>query len=49
MATIVVVPQAVEAEAIQRAWDKVHAENRTRDAIQGGMKAVAAYEKYGIL
>lgn len=46
---IVVVPQAVEAAAIQRAWDKVHAENITRDAIKGGMKAVAAYEKYGVL
>lgn len=46
---VVVVPQSVEAEAIQRAWDKVHAENVTRDAIKAGMKAVAAYEKYGVL
>jgi regulator of RNase E activity RraA len=46
---IVVVPQPVEAEAIQRAWDKVHAENRTRDAIRAGMKAAAAYEKFGVL
>ncbi len=46
---IVVIPQQVEAEAIQRAWAKVHAENITRDAIKGGMKAVAAYEKYGVL
>jgi 4-hydroxy-4-methyl-2-oxoglutarate aldolase len=46
---IVVVPQAVEADAIRRAWDKVHAENITRDAIKTGMKAVAAYRKYGIL
>src|SRR3954470_5253976 len=30
---IVVIPQAVEAEAIQTAWDKVHAENTVRDAI----------------
>ena len=46
---VVVVPQAVESQAIQRAWAKVHAENVTRDAIRAGMKAVAAYEKYGVL
>lgn len=46
---VVVVPQQVEREAVRRAWEKVHAENVTRDAIKGGMKAVAAYEKYGIL
>jgi 4-hydroxy-4-methyl-2-oxoglutarate aldolase len=46
---VVVVPRKVEAEAIQRAWDKVHAENVTRDAIKNGMKAVEAYKKYGVL
>ena len=46
---IVVVPQEVETQAIERAWDKVHAENRTRDAIRNGMKATAAYAKYGVL
>ncbi len=46
---VVVCPQEVETEAIRRAWEKVHAENITRDAIKGGMKAVAAYEKYGVL
>ncbi len=46
---IVVVPQAVEKEAIARAWKKVYEENITRDAIRGGMKAVAAYKKYGVL
>jgi regulator of RNase E activity RraA len=46
---VVVVPQAVENEAITNAWKKVHAENITRDAIRNGMKATAAYEKYGIL
>src|SRR3954470_2897260 len=34
---IVFVPRAIEAEALQRAWDKVHAENVTRDAIKNGM------------
>lgn len=46
---VVVVPQKVEKEAIAKAWEKVHAENITRDAIKDGMKAVAAYEKYGVL
>jgi regulator of RNase E activity RraA len=46
---VVVVPREVEAEAIARAWAKVHAENVTRDAIRAGMKAVAAYRKYGVL
>ncbi|HWB54437.1 MAG TPA: RraA family protein [Tepidisphaeraceae bacterium] len=46
---VVVVPAEVEEEAIRRAWEKVHAENVTRDAIKKGMKATAAYEKYGVL
>jgi regulator of RNase E activity RraA len=46
---VVVVPKDVEEEAVRRAWAKVHAEDITRDAIKGGMKAVAAYEKYGVL
>ncbi len=46
---VVVVPQAVEAEAIERAWNKVHAENAVRDAIRNGMKAVDAFAKYGVL
>ena len=46
---VVVVPQTVEAEAIQNAWDKVHAENEVRDAIRGGMKATAAFDKFGVL
>lgn len=46
---VVVVPRAIENEAIRKAWDKVHAENITRDAIKAGMKATAAYQKYGVL
>ncbi len=46
---IVVVPKVVEAEVIQAAWEKVHAENITRDAIRDGMSATDAYNKYGIL
>lgn len=46
---VVVVPAAVEERAIRLAWNKVHAENVTRDAIRAGMRAVEAYEKYGVL
>lgn len=46
---VVVVPQSVEQEAIGRAWDKVHAENVTRDAIRGGMKATDAWDQFGVL
>ena len=46
---VVVVPQEIESAAITAAWSKVHAENVTRDAIREGMKATAAYKKYGVL
>lgn len=46
---VVVVPREVEAQAVRRAWEKVHAENVTRDAIRAGMKATDAYQRYGIL
>ena len=44
-----VVPSEIQEQAIQAAWQKVHAENITRDAIRDGMKATDAYEKYGVL
>ncbi len=46
---VLVVPRVVESEAIQRAWEKVHAENVVRDAIRAGMKAGEAFRKYGVL
>jgi 4-hydroxy-4-methyl-2-oxoglutarate aldolase len=46
---IVVVPQDVEDLVIERAWQKVHTENRIRDSIRGGMKAMTAFETYGVL
>jgi 4-hydroxy-4-methyl-2-oxoglutarate aldolase len=46
---VVVVPHDIETTVIRRAWDKVHAENEVRDAIRAGMKATAAFEKYGVL
>jgi 4-hydroxy-4-methyl-2-oxoglutarate aldolase len=46
---VVVVPQTVEEHVLQLAWEKIHAENEVRDAIRAGMKAVEAYDKYGVL
>lgn len=46
---IVVVPQNVEQQVLKLAWEKVHAENEVRDAIRNGMKAVDAWEKFGVL
>lgn len=46
---VVVVPQSVEQRVLALAWGKVHAENQVRDAIRGGMRAVEAYERYGVL
>jgi 4-hydroxy-4-methyl-2-oxoglutarate aldolase len=46
---IVVVPQQAETEALQRAWEKVHAENEVRDAIRDGMKAMDAWKTFGVL
>ena len=46
---VVVVPQRVEHEVIQRAWKKVHEENEVREAIRKGMKACDAYQRYGVL
>jgi regulator of RNase E activity RraA len=46
---VVVVPRSVQTETLRRAWDKVHAENVTRDAIRQGMLSTEAYAKYGVL
>jgi len=46
---LVVVPQEVERETIERAWQKVHDEDETRQAISEGMRATDAFAKYGVL
>jgi len=46
---VVVVPQHVETEVIRCAWNKVYAEDVTREAIRNGMKATEAYKQYGVL
>jgi regulator of RNase E activity RraA len=46
---VAVIPRSVETEVVRRAWDKVHAENEVRSAIQDGMKATEAYRRFGVL
>ena len=46
---IVVVPQKLEDEVIRRAWEKSQTENRIRQAIQAGMKATEAFDRFGVL
>jgi 4-hydroxy-4-methyl-2-oxoglutarate aldolase len=46
---VVVVPKAVETEAIRNAWAKVNAENQVRDEIRAGAKATDVFKKYGVL
>lgn len=46
---IVVVPRQVEQEVLRLALEKVHGENKVRDAIRAGISAVGAFEKFGIL
>ena len=46
---VIVVPRRIEAEVVRRAWEKVGAESEVRDAIAGGMLAVEAFRKFGVL
>jgi len=46
---VVVVPQEVAEEAIVKASDKVDTEDQMRRALQDGMGAVEAYNKFGTL
>lgn len=46
---VCVIPQAAEVEVFRRALEKARGEQTVRKAIEGGMSAVMAFEKYGIL
>lgn len=46
---VVVVPHEIQEPTIAAAWKKVHAENQVRTAIQSGMTAGEAFDKYGVL
>jgi regulator of RNase E activity RraA len=46
---VVVVPRAVEHEALERAFAKVSSENKTRDELLRGATLREVYERYGVL
>lgn len=46
---VVTLPQTHEAEVVQLALNKVQGENTVRKAIEAGMSASAAFEKYGVM
>lgn len=46
---VVVVPRAVEAEVLEKAFAKCTDENKVRTAIVEGMPTVEAFEKYGVM
>lgn len=46
---VVAVPRAAESEVLEKASEKVTAENRVRDEIRAGSKAADVFRKYGVL
>jgi regulator of RNase E activity RraA len=46
---VIVVPQAIEAEAVGRALRKVTSEDRTRDELAAGVKLADVFAKYRVL
>lgn len=46
---VLVIPRAVEAEAVAKALDKVRTENKVADAIRGGMSACDALKTFGVM
>ena len=46
---VIVVPQAVEADALDQAFSKVHGENRTREELERGASLADVFARHGIL
>lgn len=46
---VLLIPRTVEAEAIERALEKVSTENQGAIAIKGGMSTVDTFEKFGVM
>jgi regulator of RNase E activity RraA len=46
---VLVIPKEVERDAVQLALEKSTTENKVEEAIRGGMSAVDAFEKFGVL
>ncbi|KAK4889081.1 hypothetical protein LTR27_012119 [Elasticomyces elasticus] len=45
---VLIIPRAVEEEAVRRAVEKATTENAVEKAIRGGMGACEAFEKFGV-
>ena len=46
---VVIVPHQIVRETIDKAVEKVSSEDEVRQALENGMSAVEAYDKYGVL
>ena len=46
---VLVIPKAVEEEAIAKSLEKAAMENTVEDAIKGGMSTVEAFKTYGVM
>jgi 4-hydroxy-4-methyl-2-oxoglutarate aldolase len=46
---VLVIPREAEAEAIAKALDKVATENKVRQAIEEGMSAEDAFQRFGVM
>ena len=46
---VLAIPRGREEDVIGQALEKVRGENRVRDAIEKGMSATDAWERFGIL
>ena len=46
---VLVIPRAVETEAIERALEKVRTENKVAEAIRAGMSARDAFDTFGVM
>ncbi len=46
---VLIVPQAIEAEVIERAHDKVATEDAVAKAIRGGMSSKEAFDSFGVM
>lgn len=46
---VVVVPQDIEKEVIERSFEKAATENRVRKEIEAGMSSTDAFQKFGVL
>ena len=46
---VIAIPQEREKEIIEKALEKVRAENHLKEALQAGMSTLNAFQKYGIM